>query len=178
MKRLWPHALFIGALLAVAGVASYALAGPGDRVKVAAPSLIGYEENPDISTAAHGSFEATINRENKVIRYELTYSGLEGNVEQAHIHFGKRGVNGGISAFLCSNLASPPPTTPACPQEGTVESVLRKDEIIGPDPQGIEAGAFGELVRAIRAGHAYVNVHSEKWPGGEIRAQIREVKRR
>ena len=24
----------------------------------------------------------------------------------------------------------------------------------------------------MRAGHAYANVHSTKWPGGEIRAQI------
>ena len=42
-----------------------------------------------------------------------------------------------------------------------------------PTPQGIEPGAFAELVAAIRAGHTYVNVHSTKWPGGEIRAQIR-----
>jgi hypothetical protein len=39
--------------------------------------------------------------------------------------------------------------------------------------QGIEPGAIGELVAAIRAGATYVNVHSSKWPGGEIRAQIR-----
>ena len=31
---------------------------------------------------------------------------------------------------------------------------------------------FDELLRAIRAGATYVNVHSTRWPGGEIRSQI------
>ena len=44
--------------------------------------------------------------------------------------------------------------------------------MIGPLDQGIEAGAFAELVAAMRAGHTYANVHSSKWPGGEIRTQI------
>jgi hypothetical protein len=38
--------------------------------------------------------------------------------------------------------------------------------------QGIEAGNFAELVAAMRAGHTYANVHTQKWPTGEIRAQI------
>jgi len=29
-----------------------------------------------------------------------------------------------------------------------------------------------ELIAAIRAGATYVNVHSTRWPGGEIRSQI------
>jgi hypothetical protein len=40
----------------------------------------------------------------------------------------------------------------------------------GPAAQGID---FGELVRAIRAGATYANVHTEKYPGGEIRTQLR-----
>ena len=55
--------------------------------------------------------------------------------------------------------------------------MLDAADVIGPNGppamQGIEPGAIGELVAAIRAGHTYVNVHSSKWPGGEIRAQIR-----
>lgn len=38
--------------------------------------------------------------------------------------------------------------------------------------QGIAAGEFAELLRAVRAGQTYVNVHSTKFPGGEVRAQI------
>ena len=46
---------------------------------------------------------------------------------------------------------------------------------VGPPPtagQGIEPGALNEILAAMRAGSAYANVHSTKWPGGEIRAQI------
>ena len=36
----------------------------------------------------------------------------------------------------------------------------------------VAAGRFDELVRAIRSGTTYVNVHSSLYPGGEIRAQL------
>ncbi len=35
---------------------------------------------------------------------------------------------------------------------------------------------MAELVRAIRAGVTYANVHSTKWPGGELRLQLRRNK--
>ncbi len=46
--------------------------------------------------------------------------------------------------------------------------------MIGPAGQGIEVGNLAEIVAAMRAGHAYANVHSTKWPGGEIRAQLND----
>ena len=108
------------------------------------------------------------------LHYKLTYSGLEGAVTQAHVHFGKRAVNGGVSYFLCGTAAAPGPAgTPACPTPGgTVEGDIDAADVIGPSPQGIEPGAFNEILAAMRAGSAYANVHSTKWPGGEIRAQI------
>jgi hypothetical protein len=39
--------------------------------------------------------------------------------------------------------------------------------------QGINTGEFDELLRAIRAGKTYANVHSTTWPAGEVRGQIR-----
>ena len=41
-----------------------------------------------------------------------------------------------------------------------------------PASQGIEPGSFAELVRAMEVGATYANVHSMRWPGGEIRGQI------
>lgn len=163
--------VIVGAVVGLLGVASYALAG-GGRDHIASSVLSGYEENPDISTVAKGTFDAQIGDADTTITFKLSYSGLEGDVQQAHIHFGKPAINGGISVFLCSNLGNGPTGTPACPQSGTVRGTLDAADVVGPAAQGIEAQAFAELVAAIRAGHTYANVHSSKWPGGEIRAQI------
>ena len=76
--------------------------------------------------------------------------------------------------FLCQTAFNPDPTAfaPTCPQSGTVSGLLRVDNVIGPAAQGISATEFAEMVRAIRAGVAYVNVHSTTFPGGEIRGQL------
>ena len=51
-------------------------------------------------------------------------------------------------------------------------------DVIGPAGQGIAAGEFDELVAAIRAGRTYANVHSTKFPPGEIRGQINDDNQR
>lgn len=155
-------------VLAVAGVA--AAGGGGQQVR---EQLTGYEEVPAVSTAASGEFDARISRFAETIEYRLSYRDLTGTVAQAHIHFGQKDVNGGISAFLCSNLGNGPAGTQACPQgEATITGTIEPEDVIGPGAQGITAGEFDELVAAIRAGLAYANVHSSAFPGGEIRAQL------
>lgn len=137
--------------------------------------LTGYEEVPAVSTVAQGEFNARINRDESEIAYTLSYSDLEGAVQQAHIHVGQPGVNGGISVWLCSNLASPPTPPgiqPCPPPPATISGVITANDVVGPNPQGIAPGEFAELIRAMRAGRTYVNVHSTKFPGGEIRSQI------
>lgn len=136
--------------------------------------LSGAEEVPAISTTGSGDFRARI-RDGR-IEFELSYANLEGAVTQAHIHFGQRGVNGGVSVFLCTNVGGPavPNPPPACPASpGTVTGVREAGDVIGPAGQGIAAGEFAELVEAIEDGLTYVNVHSDKHPAGEIRGQVR-----
>jgi hypothetical protein len=174
MRTNLARAAFALALLTVVGVGSYAMADSGKK-QLKADELTGYQENPDISTVAGGSFEVTIDDEARTLTYELSYSGLEGTVQQAHIHFGKRAVNGGVTVFLCGTAVSPGPAgTPTCPQSGTVSRTVSAADILAPGTQGIEAGNFEELAAALRSGHAYANVHSSKWTGGEIRAQIND----
>jgi hypothetical protein len=167
-------ALLVGGALTVLAIGSFGIAG-GEKQNLKADELVGYQENPDVSTAASGTFNVSIDDDAQTLTYELSYSGLEGTVQQSHIHFGKRAVNGGITVFLCSNLGNGPAGTPACPQSGTVSrTVTASDITAAAASQGIEAGSFAELAAALRAGHAYANVHSSKWPGGEIRAQIND----
>jgi hypothetical protein len=138
--------------------------------------LTSYQEVPSISSPCEGEFRATISNDNSQIAFELSYAKLEGAVAQAHIHFAQKGVNGGISVFLCSNLNNGPAGTPSCPgpNSGTVSGTRQAANVIaGAVAQGIAAGELTELIEAIQAGKAYANVHSDKFPGGECRGQIR-----
>ena len=162
-------AVAVAGAMAVAG--TVAIADDGDRVS---KRLSGYEEVPAVSTAASGQFRATLRPSRGEIAYRVSYTALEGNVTQAHIHVGQLHVNGGISVFLCSNLGNGPAGTPACPPApATVEGTLGPASVVGPNDQGVAPGEFDELVRAIKAGVTYANVHSSKFPSGEIRGQLR-----
>jgi CHRD domain len=154
----------IALLLAAAGVA---VAGADRRGGDFDARLKGFEEVPAVSTVATGSFEADVDRAAQTIDYKLSYSGLESAVLFSHIHLGQKTANGGVSAFLCGGGGKP-----VCPQEGTVEGTITAADVVGPSAQGIAAGEFDELVRAMRAGVTYANVHSMLRPGGEIRGQI------
>ncbi len=137
--------------------------------------LRGYKEVPAVSTPASGSFEAELSHDETSIEWTLTYTRLEASPTQAHIHFGQPNVNGGVAVWLCSNLESPP--TPAgvqpCPAApATISGTIEADDVVGPTAQGIEPGAFDELVAALEAEVTYANVHTTKFPGGEIRGNI------
>jgi hypothetical protein len=139
-------------------------------------TLSGFEETAPgtISTVASGSFSAEINHDETVVSWTLSYEDLEGTVQQAHIHFGAAGTSGGISVFLCTNQGNGPPGTQPCPPSpATVTGTFAASDVIGPPLQGIDRGEFDELLRAIRAGMTYANVHSARFPQGEVRGQIR-----
>jgi hypothetical protein len=169
-------------LLAVGVMFAAYVAAQGRSSNNAKASLNGWEENPSISTTGNGTLDLRIHEDTETIEYELSYGELEGVgttpfvtngvVLAAHIHVGARGVNGGISTFLCGGGGKAACPTPA----GTVTGVIAASDVIGPGGQGINAGeptAFAELVNAIRAGFTYVNVHTTRWPGGEVRGQIK-----
>jgi CHRD domain-containing protein len=147
--------------------------GPGDAVA----NLRGFDEVPALVSSGEGRFTASVNAADTEIAYELTYFGLGSTPTQAHIHVGQHGVNGGIVLFLCTNLAPPGgvPAPPACPVSGTVTGTLTAADVIGQSSQGVLAGEFPKVLRAIRAGISYANVHSSIFPGGEIRGQVQFI---
>ncbi|HZJ32041.1 MAG TPA: CHRD domain-containing protein [Vicinamibacterales bacterium] len=143
--------------------------------------LTGFEEVPSVSTRANGQFNARIAKDGRAIDWELSYSDLEGAVQQSHIHIGNAGVNGGISVFLCTNLGNGPVGTQSCPPPPAVISGRIFAADVSPNiaataaarTQGLNTGEIEELVAAMRAGATYVNVHTTLWPGGEVRSQIK-----
>ena len=167
MRRRTTQAVVAGAIAILLGAAGVTVAGADDDDGVQA-RLKGFEEVPAVSTVASGKFTAKIDRSAQLIDYKLSFQDLEANSLFAHIHLGQRTANGGVSVFLCGGGDKPP----CPPTSGTVEGTIDPADVIGPTSQGIAPGEFDELVTAIRAGVTYANVHSSKFPGGEIRGQI------
>jgi CHRD domain len=175
MKQLRISALGVVVVVLVAMLGIWALAvSDGDREKSLEAKLKGSEEVPAVVTKAQGEFKAKISMDERSFDYELSYDDLKGKVTQGHIHVGQKGVNGGIAVFLCdSEFIQGTPGTPRCPDSGTVRGTISASEVIGPKEQGIGRGEFEELLRAIRKGETYVNVHTTSFPDGEIRGQIK-----
>ncbi len=160
-------------LLAGLAVTSLLYAGFGvraddDRDQFRA-RLQGFNEVPAVSSTGRGEWSARLRGD--AVDWELTYEGLEGTVTTAsHIHFGQKDVNGGVTVFFCGGGGRPACTNPSGNFSGTFTAA---DVGAGATAQGIAPGEFAELIRAIRSGKTYVNVHTDKRPGGEIRGQVR-----
>jgi hypothetical protein len=63
-----------------------------------------------------------------------------------------------------------PQTCPAGPAE--ISGEWTAADVSPVATQGIAAGEFAEVVRAMRSGLTYANVHTAQSPGGEIRGQV------
>jgi hypothetical protein len=147
MRKLIP-ALLLGAVVSLA-VAAVAPGAAREKYTVSG-SLTPKAEvpAPKAPAGAKGSFTGSFNT-NKAgtatLTYKLTFSGLSGAAMAAHIHTGKAGVAGPVIVPLCGPCKSP--------LSGSAK--LTKAQ-----------------VTAIESGGTYVNVHTAKNPGGEIRAQV------
>jgi hypothetical protein len=182
-QHIWFGAASVSILaVALAGAASATDNRFGIKNRLVA-ALSPAQEVPSVSSPnAKGTFKAVIDEANQTISYELTYQGLEAEVTQAHIHVGQSAVNGGVSFFLCGNAPTVPPAVfpqpPACPASpATVTGVITAEHIVGPAGQGVAtsltANEFSEVVALLREGLTYANVHTVKFPAGEIRGQVR-----
>jgi hypothetical protein len=138
-------------------------------------NLTGYNETPStLSTTGNGRFDLLIDEGRDEVHWQLSYADLESAVTQAHIHLGRPATSGGVSVFFCTNLGNGPAGTQACPPApATISGTFTAADVIGPTAQGIAPGEFEELLRAIRAGATYANVHTLGRPGGEIRTPLR-----
>jgi len=144
--------------IAVCTLAASALPAQADPFSA---TLSGFEEigalnnaTGAILTDGEGSLRLNLDERNQTLDYTLTYSDLTSNVTQAHLHFGKIHVAGGVFVFLCSNLGNGPAGTPACPAAGgTVSGTITAAGVLSVPGQNISAGDFDEahLGRALRA---------------------------
>jgi hypothetical protein len=164
-KLVLTSSLLAVGLLVVLGVS--AAFAHGDRGGGKA-TLNSFHETPmSLSTTGRGTFRIKIQSDG--IHYTLRYRGLATNVLFAHIHLGEEHLSGAVIAFLCGGGDKP-----ACPaNQGEVKGVIDAADVTGNAAgQGIAAGELTEVIRAIRNGAVYANVHTSAYTGGEIRGQV------
>ena len=113
----------------------------------ASPVMVGtkLDAMQDHATSSHGKGSFTATASHGKLKFTLKFSGLTGAASAAHIHLGAKGKAGPVIIPLCGPCKSPVTGTVA-----VTASVLKK----------------------IEAGKTYVNVHTAKYPNGEIRGQL------
>jgi hypothetical protein len=145
MKRA--TALFVVTVVGVLGVTSLAsgkTAAPALKFKAAIDVGQVVPHPKGTKAGASGTFNATLT--GTTLKWTLTYTHLSGPAIAAHIHLGARGKNGMALVALCGPCKSP--------LSGSANSVT------------------DDVAALMSKGGAYVNVHTDKNPEGEIRGEI------
>lgn len=115
-----------------------------DNIMIFKAMLKGSSEVPSNESTATGNTILTFNAVTKKFNAVTTYSGLEPT--GGHIHMAAVGENGGVVYPFGDNLSSP-----ITFQSG----VLTEDQV---------TALISEML--------YINLHTEEFPGGEIRGQL------
>jgi hypothetical protein len=162
-----PVRMSLFALLVAVTVAAHSERPDHFRAK-----LVGIEEVPAVYTKGSALFTARAIDGDKAIEFAVTYQDLTGAPNAAHVHFGQRDVNGGVSFFLCGGGGQPP-----CPTDisGSFSGQVTAAEVVGPAAQGIAPGDLAAILQMMRKEVAYANIHTTMFPGGEIRGQVKVV---
>jgi hypothetical protein len=132
-------------LVLLLGVAVLAFAGIA--YGASSPVMIGttLTSGQDHATKSHGKGTFTGTITGGKLKFTLKFSNLTGPATAAHIHMGAKGVSGPVVVPLCG------------PCKATVTGT---------------ATVSAAVLSAIKKGKTYVNVHTAKYPAGEIRGQL------
>ena len=124
--------------------------------------LSGDDVVPRVKTLAKGEAVFTAEKGGKELAYKLTVTDIE-NVTAAHIHQGEKGKSGPPVVGLYGGPK----------KEGRFSGVLAEGVITEKDLIGsLKGKPVSALIKLIKAGDVYVNVHTTGNPGGELRGEI------
>jgi hypothetical protein len=137
-------------------------------------NLSGQNEVPQVITPGLGSAIVTVDDVANTMRVQISFSGLTSNSTAAHIH-------------CCAPLGTNAPVTTTAPAFNgfplgvTSGSLDQTYDMTLPGSYlgafltangGSTAAAFSTLLTGMRAGQAYLNIHTVNNGGGEIRGQL------
>jgi hypothetical protein len=149
--------------------ATLLVAGPthaGDKRNFTA-HLAGRNEIPAVQTLAQGQAIFKLKADGTELHFKLIVANIE-DVLMSHIHLGFADENGPVAVWLYP-AAAPPQLIPGRFDGVLAEGVITDASIV----PGVPLTSLEDLIDVIRAGGAYVNVHTSANPSGEIRGQIR-----
>lgn len=125
--------------------------------------LTGMEEVPPVNT--NGTGIALFDLVDNNINFKVNVTMLK-NIQSAQIYRGEFGQNGEIIISLL-NFSSPIDV-----DNGTlVKGQLTAKDLVG----SLKGKTINELVQLFNNTKAYLNIHTEQYPNGEIRGQITTV---
>lgn len=159
MTKLHSLALFV---IATILTASFGFAAENVSFH-AKTKLGGKDEVPKVKTKAKGDADFKLSNDRKEMTYKVTVKDIQ-NPTAAHIHNGKKGAIGPPVA----NLFTGPK------KQGKFSGVLAEGTLTEKDLTGdLKGKTLDALVDLIKSDSAYVNVHTEAFPDGEIRGQLK-----
>jgi hypothetical protein len=124
--------------------------------------LRGRFEVPPVRTNARGSAHFRLSEDGTRLFFKIFLEDIE-DVTVAHIHLGEKGVNGPVVVTLFGPLEKPVSIV-----EAEFTGVITRRDLEGP----LEGCSLEALIRQMKKGNTYVNVHTFEHPDGEIRGQI------
>jgi len=120
------------------------------------------EELKQPKSKASGKAEFKLSKDSKEVSYKLHVKNIV-NANAAHIHMGAKGADGPPVVTLFS-----------AEKKGKFSGVLAEGTFSDKDLMGDFKGKpLDDLVKMMRSGETYVNVHTDANPDGEIRGQIK-----
>ena len=139
------------------------------------------------TSTATGAGVVTVDDTLFTVTTNLTWSGLSGPADRSHLHFAPLGVSRSVADpntdFFHEVLDNPPRTILGCnlvftdcvPPSGTSTDVLQLDASNGYGAGlalGMATDSFAGLILALNAGDIYIDMHTARYPSGEIRGQL------
>src|SRR5688500_18632569 len=161
MTKLTYTALGLAAILSISVSVIFANQISAQQQNGYITLLNGKNEVPSHSdVTATGMSGFIVNSGNSKVWYQIEGEGLKG-VTQAHIHSGKVNENGPVVATLFKGSKD-------TVNGALVQGSITADKLEGP----LKGKSIADLVSLIDKSSAYVNVHTQSFPDGEIRGQI------
>ncbi len=133
-------------------------------------ALVGTNEVPAVTTTAAGTIEL-IQEDSVTILYTLATTSRLDSLTMAHVHAAAAGSNGPIMAWFFPTEAARAPGTGGG-TAAAVNGVIRVGRLSRAGTAFVAPFTWDSLLVRMNAGTSYVNVHTRRFGGGEIRGQI------